>query len=172
MTDWMFYQLKTSEASSYSHFRYFWPLKSPNIAKNRAGWIVCTLLWWVLKMGLRTFVSHLLIAFLLQTQYPAHGSSTGYISPFNVEKFLNKWCLWINSLSQNFGKLQTRTLSFSNLFPRQSFSLLMPFCWKPSSLQKAAHFFCQKFQTDPSVKTQKQPNATLSSLSRALSERD
>lgn len=87
MSDWIFYQLKTSGVSSYSHFRYLWSLKSPNIAKNRAGWIVCTLHWRVLKMGLRTFVSHLLIAFLLQTQYPAHGISTGYISPLYLEKF-------------------------------------------------------------------------------------
>lgn len=37
---------------------------------------------------------------------------------------------------------------------RQSLSLLMLFCSKPSSLQKAAYFYCQKFQPDPSLKTQ------------------
>lgn len=87
---WIFYQLRESGVSSYSYFRHLWSLKlkSPNIAKNRAGWIVCTLHWWVLKMGLHTFVSHLLIAFLLQTQYPGHGGSTGYISPLYLGKFL------------------------------------------------------------------------------------
>lgn len=89
---WIFYQLKTSGVSSHPHFRHLWPLKlkSPNIAENRAGWIVCTLHWRVLKMWLHTFVSHLLIVFLLQTQYPGHGSSTGCFSPMYLEKKASK----------------------------------------------------------------------------------
>lgn len=66
--------------SGYFPFRCFWSLKYPNIAPNRAASIVCTLHRRVLKMGLHTCVSHLLIAFLLQTQHPVCGSSTGSIS--------------------------------------------------------------------------------------------
>lgn len=66
--------------SGYFLFRCFWSLKYPNIAQNRAASIVCTLHRRVLNMGLHTCVSHLIIAFLLQTQYPECGSSPGSIS--------------------------------------------------------------------------------------------
>lgn len=66
--------------SGYFLFRCVWSPNYPNIAQNRAASIVCTLHRRVLKMGLHTCVSHLLIAFLLQTQYPVCGSSSGSIS--------------------------------------------------------------------------------------------
>lgn len=75
------------------------------------------------------------------------------------------------TVPSNSPKLRVCNLSHKSVC-RLSLSLLMFFCSKCSSLQKAAYFYCQKFLSDPSLKTQKQPNATLIGLFPVLSERD
>lgn len=55
---------------------------------------------------------------------------------------------------QKFTKIMCMQPFMHKSVCRQSVSLLMLFCSKPSSLQKAAYFYCQKFQPDPSLKTQ------------------